>query len=190
MFDLVPAVRDLARAPLLRDLVEPVLGRRCFGVGATLSTNRPLSIGQSRGIKISPLRCRNNARWTAGEPWSQKAGVCYVQPPAWILENMLAVRVHLDQCEVDAGCLRVIPGSHGLERLSNAAIVALRQTGASVECPVTRGGVLLMRPLLVHSSSRAVQSGHRRVVHLEYAGVDLPGGLKWRHRVEAARGSG
>src|SRR5882672_3332789 len=156
LFDLAPALRELAQSRLLRDLVEPVLGLRCFAVGATLFdkstlSNWPVSWHQDLTIAVQEQRVLEG--WG---PWSQKAGVSYVQPPASILENMLAVRLHLDQCEVDAGCLRVMPGSHGLGRLGDAAIVGLRQTDASVECPVTRGGLLLMRPLLVHCSSRAV----------------------------------
>jgi len=190
LFDLVPAVRDLARARPLRDLVEPILGRRCFAVGATLFDKSPLAnwpVSWHQDLTIAVQEQRALEGWG---PWSQKAGVSYVQPPGSILESMLAVRVHLDQCDVGVGCLRVIPGSHGLGRLSDDAIVALRRTRASVDCPVSRGGVLLMRPLVLHSSSRAVDPGHRRVVHLEFACVELPGGLKWHQRVDAAVGSG
>lgn len=35
-----------------------------------------------------------------------------VQPPSEVLENMIAVRVHLDDCGMDHCPLRVIPGSH------------------------------------------------------------------------------
>ena len=162
----------------------------CFAVGATLFDKSPLSnwpVSWHQDLTIAVQEQRELDGWG---PWSQKAGVSYVQPPASILDNMLAVRVHLDDCEADAGCLRVMPGSHGLGRLGDAAMAGLRQTGVSVECPVARGGLLLMRPLLVHCSSRAVELAHRRVVHLEYAGVDLPHGLTWHQRVEAALGSG
>jgi len=45
-------------------------------------------------------------------PWSIKADVPHVQPPASILEIMLSVRLHLDDCSEKNGALRVIPGSH------------------------------------------------------------------------------
>jgi ectoine hydroxylase-related dioxygenase (phytanoyl-CoA dioxygenase family) len=45
-------------------------------------------------------------------PWSVKADVIHVQPPASILECMLSVRLHLDDCGEENGALRVIPGSH------------------------------------------------------------------------------
>jgi hypothetical protein len=47
---------------------------------------------------------------------------------------------------------------------------------------VPAGGVVVMRPLILHASSPAVSPSHRRVVHLEYAAEDLPGGLAWHER--------
>jgi len=71
----------------------------------------------------------------------------------------------------------VMPGSHNSGRLSARQISEWR--GKSIACTVRRGGALLMRPLLLHSSSAARTPRHRRVVHLEFAGEALPGGLKW-----------
>jgi hypothetical protein len=47
---------------------------------------------------------------------------------------------------------------------------------------VPRGGVLLMRPLLLHASQKATRPARRRVIHLEYAACDLPSGLDWNER--------
>jgi hypothetical protein len=44
---------------------------------------------------------------------------------------------------------------------------------------VCRGGIVLMRPLLLHASSPARAPGHRRVIHLEFAADPLPGSLRW-----------
>ena len=53
------------------------------------------------------------------------------------------------------------------------------RTQEKVEAHVPRGGVLAMRPLLVHSSSKARDDGPRRVLHLEYAdGLELAPGLR------------
>ena len=114
--------------------------------------------------------------------WSEKAGVMHVQPPVSILENMLAVRLHLDDCGPDNGPVRVLPGSHRHGRIAESEIPAWRQRVAEVVCTVPRGGVLLMRPLLLHASSPAVSPSRRRVVHIEYAADGLPGGLEWRWR--------
>jgi hypothetical protein len=45
------------------------------------------------------------------------------------------------------------------------------------------GAVLLMRPLLLHASSKASGSGLRRVLHLLFAPRALPHDLRWHHAV-------
>jgi ectoine hydroxylase-related dioxygenase (phytanoyl-CoA dioxygenase family) len=111
--------------------------------------------------------------------WSVKEGTPHVQPPTGVLERMLAVRLHLDDADAQNGALRVLPGSHRLGRLSAAQIQELRATQAEVLCQAAAGDALLLRPLLLHASGRSASSTHRRVLHLEYAGFDLPGGLRW-----------
>jgi hypothetical protein len=56
---------------------------------------------------------------------------------------------------------------------------ALRTEIAEVSCAVEAGDALLMRPLLLHASSRSTRATHRRVLHLEYAWFPLPDGLAW-----------
>ena len=112
-------------------------------------------------------------------PWSVKDGIPHVQPPAEILSRMLAVRVHLDETPADHGALRVIPGSHRLGRIAVSDIPEHRARLGEVTCPVGEGGAMLMRPLLLHASSKSCAGGHRRVIHIEYAGCDLPCELQW-----------
>jgi ectoine hydroxylase-related dioxygenase (phytanoyl-CoA dioxygenase family) len=101
-------------------------------------------------------------------PWSVKEGVLYAHAPEWALSRIVALRVHLDASTPDNGPLRVIPGSHKLGVLSDSEVFALASRGESVKCVVGRGGVVLMRPLLIHSSSKARFDQSRRVVHIEY----------------------
>jgi ectoine hydroxylase-related dioxygenase (phytanoyl-CoA dioxygenase family) len=96
-----------------------------------------------------------------------------------ILENMLTVRVHLDDCDESNGPLKVLPGSHRRGRLTEQAIEAAQQAQSPVVCTTSAGGVLLMRPLLLHASSPAGHPGHRRVIHIDYANSPLPNGLEW-----------
>src|SRR5579863_4848726 len=88
-------------------------------------------------------------------PWSEKAGVAYAHAPAQVLSRVIALRVHLDASTADNGPLRVVPGSHHSGVLSDQAVMAVVSTNAHIECQVPQGGVIAMRPLIVHSSSKA-----------------------------------
>ena len=98
-----------------------------------------------------------------------KAGILYAHAPAWALARVLALRVHLDPSTGENGPLRVIPGSHLNGVLTDDEILDLARTQKKIECLVPRGGVLAMRPLLIHSSSKALGPEPRRVLHIEYA---------------------
>jgi ectoine hydroxylase-related dioxygenase (phytanoyl-CoA dioxygenase family) len=95
---------------------------------------------------------------------------------------MVTVRLHLDDCNADNGALKVIPGSHQSGKLDAAEISRRAQENQVVICEVGQGGALLMRPLILHSSSPANNPSHRRVLHIEYATGELPNGLKWFDR--------
>ncbi len=112
-------------------------------------------------------------------PWSVKEGIPHVQPPIELLEQMITVRLHLDAADESNGALRVLPGSHLRGRLSPEQIGEWRECVPEVLCLAAAGDALLMRPLLLHASGRATRAGHRRVMHLEYAGFSLPEGLEW-----------
>jgi len=76
----------------------------------------------------------------------------------------------------------MLPGCHRGGKLTSAEIDAWKSRVASIELPFPAGGLVLMRPLIVHASSPATQPSHRRVIHLEYAARDLPHGLDWFER--------
>jgi len=156
------AVRTLAHAPGVRTLAEAVLANW------KVIWHQDLSIA---------VRERGDAPGFG--PWSEKAGVTHVQPPATLLERMLAVRVHLDACTADNGPVRVLSGSHRSGRLASDAIEQWKAATEPVTCVVPRGGLLAFRPLLLHASSPALHPAHRRVVHFELAAEALPHGLAW-----------
>ena len=113
-------------------------------------------------------------------PWTSKAEGVSVQPPVAVLENMCTLRIHLDDCDAGNGALKVVPGSHQLGVLPLAALA--EYTPEAVGCEVPAGGVMLMRPLLLHASNRNTTDRPRRVLHLEFASTELPAGLQWRER--------
>jgi ectoine hydroxylase-related dioxygenase (phytanoyl-CoA dioxygenase family) len=113
--------------------------------------------------------------------WSSKAGVWQVQPPAEVLSDMMAIRVHLDDSRLDNGPLRVLPGSHRCGWIDD--LEGWKQRVAEVMCTVGCGGIIAMRPLLLHASAASNSADRRRVIHLEFAKRELPNELQWNNRV-------
>jgi ectoine hydroxylase-related dioxygenase (phytanoyl-CoA dioxygenase family) len=182
LLEAVPRVRELARAPAVRALVEPVLGAECFVVRGILFDKTPEAnwkVAWHQDLTIAVREARDAPGFG---PWSEKAGIPHVQPPAEVLERMLTVRVHLDACGPENGPVQVIPGSHRAGRLAPAQIDGWRDRVSAVPCTSPRGGALVMRPLILHASSPSVLPAHRRVVHLEFAADALPHGLEWHGR--------
>jgi ectoine hydroxylase-related dioxygenase (phytanoyl-CoA dioxygenase family) len=104
-------------------------------------------------------------------PWSKKAGVDYAHAPAAALAKIVALRLHLDDSTEHNGPLRVLPDTHTIGVLSDAQIHDAARRIDPVACTVERGGVVVMRPLLLHASSKATAAASRRVLHFEYAAL-------------------
>lgn len=115
--------------------------------------------------------------------WSEKEGVVFVQPPEIVLGQLTAVRLHIDDCGMDDGPLRVVPGSHLAGKFSAEDALIARDTAGEVVCTVEKGGALLLRPLLLHASSKTVGASRRRVLHMVFGPRVLPFGLEWQHAV-------
>jgi Phytanoyl-CoA dioxygenase (PhyH) len=189
LLEICPAVEDLARQASIRQFVTPVLGEGAFAV-------RAIYFDKVRGSNWSLFWHQDNVISVAARVdvagyigWSNKAGVWQVQPPAQVLASMVAVRVHLDDCGPDNGPLRVLPGSHQSGWLDEQ-LDDWKERVPEVICTVRRGGIVTMCPLLLHASAKSAAAGHRRVIHIEYANADLPGGLEWNNRVGEARKAG
>jgi ectoine hydroxylase-related dioxygenase (phytanoyl-CoA dioxygenase family) len=114
--------------------------------------------------------------WVA---WTLKDGVYHVHPPVRVLEQMVTIRLHVDDADSRSGCLSVIRGSHRLGILTPEAIGEAVVNAQPEDCVIGAGDALIMHPLLLHSSARSTGPGHRRVVHLEYSSYQLPVGLAW-----------
>jgi hypothetical protein len=177
-----PAIAGVARSAELMRLVTAVIGEGAFPVRALFFDKvegANWQVGWHQDLSIAVAE-RLDVPGFSG--WSAKQGVLHVQPPAEILERMLTLRAHLDDCDEDNGPLRILPESHRDGRLTDEQIEHWKVRGREVTCLVARGGVVMMRPLLLHASSPANKPRHRRVIHLEYAVTPLPGGLQWFER--------
>lgn len=177
----VPAIRRLASSSAVRSLMEPVLGSNCFAVRGILfnkGDGANWKVAWHQDCVIAVAQRKEVPGWG---PWSINAGVQHVRPSSELMSRMLAVRLHLDDCGIDNGPLRVVPGSHTRGFLSDTQIQNWPKDNA-VACTARRGDAILMRPLLLHGSSAAKTLNCRRVLHLEFATDELPAGINWRDR--------
>lgn len=119
---------------------------------------------------------------TAGfGPWTVKPGQFAVQPPAALLEDNFTLRIHLDDTTLHNGALRVIAGSHKNGVCRTEHMQHLQQSETSVD--VGAGGMMLMKPLLLHASGRTTNNKPRRVIHLELSRTQLPHPLRWSEAI-------
>ena len=202
--DLEELSRDLASLPDMDAGTRRLLDTRwCAELAERLRTDRrfqgPLP-GDARTVQCTLFVKSTTQNWLVAlhqdlsipvakhvassrcSGWSQKEGELFVQPPVSVLEQLLAVRVHLDDCNDRNGALRVVPGSHRLGRLSQSEALRAREQRGEHSVPVPRGGAMVMRPLLLHASSKATIDGHRRVLHFVFGPSTLPEGLQWPGR--------
>lgn len=114
-------------------------------------------------------------------PWTVKQNQFAVQPPINILQNNFTLRIHLDDTDEGNGALKVLPGSHlkGIYRIET--IDWEKETVQT--CTVKAGGIMLMRPLLMHASNRTTNNKPRKVIHIEFSNMPLPDGINWSERM-------
>jgi Phytanoyl-CoA dioxygenase (PhyH) len=164
-----PVVGALASDSRLVGLAARTLGSSAQPFRATLFDKAPASNWLVVWHQDTALPLRFRRELPGWGPWSVKSGVLYAHAPATALEDIVALRVHLDDSLADNGPLRVLPGTHVHGVLSDAAIHALASQMRPHECTCPRGGIIAMRPLLVHASSKSTARVPRRVLHIEYA---------------------
>lgn len=179
----LPWCQSLARQLRQHPFIAPALSPNAISVQCTYFEK-----GKGRNWLVSPhqdlsIPVKDRIEDSRLTRWSQKEGQIFVHAPDPLLQQLLAVRLHLDGCTADNGPLRVVPGSHWYGRLSEAQSKQIRATSQEIECVLSAGDVLLMRPLILHASSKAAVPGHRRVLHFLY-GPESPGyNLRWQFAV-------
>lgn len=179
LLEVFPPTQELWKRPVLLKLLRAELGEACGLVRGlyfdkppegnwSLPWHQDLTIAV-RDNSLPSERFRNR---------TVKAGVAHVEAPRDLLQQMLTLRIHLDDVDAENGPLEVIPGSHRL----TTAIETGKQTPLAIH--TRAGGVLAIRPLVSHASGPSAPgtNRHRRVIHLEFASSRvLPDGYEWRH---------
>lgn len=177
----VPQVSDIAHDSHLLEIARLWVGASAVPFRATLfdkssESNWLIVWHQDTAL---PLECRmETSGWG---PWSVKADVQYAHAPAHALERIVALRLSLDDSTPDNGPLRVLPGTHVRGVLTDDEISELARETEAVDCCVDAGGVVVMRPLTVHASSKATSDRPRRILHIEYGtALDVGDGVRLR----------
>ena len=164
----LPEIRALAGDPRLIEVAAAFVGTaqpfRATLFDKSSSANWLVAWHQDTAL---PMRAQVDAEGWG--PWSTKAGVVHAIAPAAALAQVVALRVSLDPSTDANGPLRVLPGTHIHGLLERHAVERLAREVSPVSCTVDAGGVVAMRPLLLHASSKSTSGARRRVLHIEYA---------------------
>ena len=113
-------------------------------------------------------------------PWSTKAGIPHVAPPFDCLSRMVTLRLHLDDVDEANAPLQIALGSHRLGRVEAADAASQAEASPQTTCLATAGDIWAYRTPILHTSAPSTADRRRRVLQVDYADFDLPGGLEWR----------
>jgi hypothetical protein len=177
----VPDIQPFIWTNGFKSLINNTLGKNYFLVKAIYFDKPPMSnwlVAWHQDTQISVDRKMDIEGFSA---WSVKQGLPSVQPSQEILDDIYTIRIHLEDCDATNGALKVVPKSHTLGILSDEKVLKLEKK--EVLCAVKKGGVLMMKPLLLHASSKSTSPNNRRVIHLEFCSKELHTGLAWRERI-------
>ncbi|MGO1078110.1 phytanoyl-CoA dioxygenase family protein [Inquilinus sp. CA228] len=160
-----------AAATILRHAARPV---RAILFDKTHTANWSLAWHQDRTISVT-----QRVEVEGFGPWTVKDGLLHVAPPFAVLAGMVTLRVHLDPVPMANAPLLVAPGSHRLGRIAEDGIAeAVRSCGIAA-CVAEAGDIWLYATPILHASAAARQPARRRVLQVDFAAGDLPGGLDW-----------
>lgn len=174
-----PAIRALISSEKMLSTVSDILKSKPRFVRAilfnkTVENNWMVAWHQDKTVAVSKKFALEG--WG---PWSIKDGSHHVQPPISVLEKMVTCRIHLDDANTENGCLKVIPYSHQLGILSHAQIQKIIEHSRYVSCEAKAGSMLVMKPHILHASSKVPEPSQRRIIHVEYSSYALPQGVSW-----------
>ncbi len=174
-----PTIFELVNSPKFLERAKSILGGkpkivRVIFFDKTPDKNWLVTWHQDKTIAVS-----SKVEISYWGPWSVKDGIHHVQPSLNVLNKMVTFRLHLDDANAQNGCLKVIPKSNHLGILPQAKIDTIVQTEPVFACEVQAGDMIIMRPHILHASSKSSIPEHRRVVHVEYSDYELPHRLNW-----------
>lgn len=179
----VPSVVPLVFTPTLTNVISEVFGNDYFVVKSIYFDKPSASnwfVAYHQDLTISVDSKQEDVQGFG--PWTVKQNQFAVQPPLTILEDNFTILIHLDDTDDNNGALEVVPQSHlkGIYRLETINW----DEETEVICPVKKGGIMFMKPLLLHASNKTTNQAQRRVVHIEFSRIELPERLNWSERLQ------
>lgn len=178
----IPEINELIFNEEFKDLIGNLFGKDYFVVKSIyfdkpeqsnwfVSYHQDLTISVDKKVDLEGYKM-----------WTVKQDQFAVQPPIDILENIYTVRIHLDDTDENNGALKVIEGSH-LKDIYRPEDINWGTETESI-CRVSKGGIMIMKPLILHSSGRTINNNKRRVIHIEFANRALPQELNWAEQMD------
>ncbi|KAA0127027.1 phytanoyl-CoA dioxygenase family protein [Chryseobacterium sp. SN22] len=177
----IPEVKDLIFNEKMKTVISEIFGDRYFVVKSIYfdkpeTSNWYVAYHQDLTISVD-----QKMQLEGFGPWTTKQNQFAVQPPQDILENIYTIRIHLDNTDENNGALKVVPGSHIKGIYRPETIDWTLETEAI--CNVEEGGIMIMKPMILHGSNRTTNGKRRRVIHIEFSDRELPYGLNWSEKM-------
>ena len=171
----VPAVRSLAEDARLLTLAEQFVGPGATPFRATLFESLRPPTGWSSGTRTRPYRSFAHIDRIELGPLVDQ-GWCPVCPCSGMgAGTCVALRVHLDDSTSTNGPLRVLPNTHRDGVGDEAAIDQCAREQSAINCLAAAGGVVAMRPLTIHASSKSTERAP-----VAYCTSNTPMPCNWR----------
>jgi ectoine hydroxylase-related dioxygenase (phytanoyl-CoA dioxygenase family) len=180
LFKEIPELKVLLVNDKLKEIIRDLFGENFFIVKSIyfdkpeesnwfVSYHQDLTISVDKKIEIAGFG-----------PWTTKYNQFAVQPPLEILKGIYTIRIHLDDTNEENGALKVVPGSH-LKNIYRASTIDWTLETEKI-CEVLKGGLMIMKPLLLHGSNKTTNNSKRRVIHIEFSNQELPSEIQWAER--------
>ena len=181
LFNRYPELQNIIfKSKLFKELFNTVCNKDYF-LSKAIYFNKPSKsnwfVGYHQDLSIS---VKNKIEVEGYKSWTNKKGQIGVIPPLTILENSVTFRIHLDKADTTNGALKIISNSHQNEIIRIDENFKKSDFGEEVLCEVEKGGVMLMKPLILHASSKSISENDRRVIHLEFCNKDIP--MEWKEK--------
>lgn len=178
----IPATKQLIFNDKLLSVINSLLGQN-YSVVKSIYFDKPEKsnwfVAWHQDLSIS---VNNKANITGYNSWTKKQDQFAVQPPVALLHNIYTIRIHLDDTNEGNGALKILPGSHANGIIRPETIDWNAENTAY--CNVNAGDIMIMKPLLLHSSDRTVNNKQRRVIHIEFSEIQLPADIEWAEFLE------